>query len=95
MLQIPDAKKQHLISIENWMDAWKPIVRSEADWVQHLRTSEDFIALKSTERGEGGLENLLDRLLKKWPSFFSMVYFPRYENRVVFLLTLISCQQAR
>lgn len=71
MLQLSDAKNQHLNSIKNWIDGNKPIVRSESDWVLHLLSSDDFIALKASDGGEAGLENLLDRALKKWPRFFS------------------------
>jgi hypothetical protein len=83
MLQLSDAKKQHLNSIKNWMDGNKPVVRSESDWVLHLLSSNDFIALKASDSGEAGLENLLDRALKRWPCFFSKVLFSPNENKIV------------
>lgn len=84
MLQLSGAKKQHLISIKNWMDGNRPIVRSESDWVLQLLSSEDFIALKASDGGEAGLENLLDRVLKKWPRFFSKVSFLPKRKRIGF-----------
>jgi hypothetical protein len=75
VLRLSDAKKQHLNSIKNCMDGNKPVVQSESDCVSHLLNSDDFMALKASENGEAGLENLLDRALKKWPHFFSKVYY--------------------
>jgi len=83
MLRLSDAKKQHLNSIKNWMDGNKPVVRSESDWVSHLLSSDDFIALKASHSGEAGLENLLDRVLKKWPHYFSKVCYSLNEKKIV------------
>lgn len=95
MLQISGAKKQHLESISNWMDGYRPVVRSESDWVLHLLKSDDFIALKASDGGEAGLENLLDRVLKKWPNLFSKVFYSLEESKFSSLLTLTSFQRVR
>ncbi|OCL06753.1 hypothetical protein AOQ84DRAFT_410246 [Glonium stellatum] len=95
ILQLSDAKKQHLNSIKNWINRNRPIVRSESDWVLHLLSSDNFIALKASDSGETGLENLLDRVLKKWPRFFSKVVFSIERRENSFLLILTSCHRVR
>jgi hypothetical protein len=73
MLQLSDAKTQHLDSIKNWVDGNKPVVSSESECFAQIHSSNDFIALRASDSGEAGLDSLLDRALKKWPRFFSKV----------------------
>jgi len=81
MLRLAGAETQHQQNVKNWMDGNRPIVRSEAGWVSCLLESEDFVALNPIESSKAGLENLLDRILKRWPRFLAKVYnFPcQYE----------------
>jgi hypothetical protein len=76
MLALPPAQPQHRQSITHWVQRYKPLVRSESSCflVADLRQQDDFVALGTGAGADrGGIEALLELLLKAWPRLAKLV----------------------
>lgn len=58
----------------------KPLVRSESGCYLESLHEDDFLNLGPNETEHGGLESLLDTLLRRFPALSNLVYPPKAES---------------